>query len=174
MTYTETKVQTSPLSYADRCVIASVLTWDNMGNPFSPDDIWAIRIEEDMVWVRLTGDRSYPISRFMFRSILETQRNAATQQLETIIETEAAEVLEAEREMSEIIHEVAQEELDEYLANQNDWLIEPIGTNPDYIFGLCGKRKRQSCHQSRTTTTVQHGRLASANSKQSGHLLSHN
>lgn len=136
MTYTAPKVQASPLSYADRCIIASVITWDNMGNAFSPDDVWAIRIEEDMVWVKLTGDRSYPISRFMFRSILEAQQSAATKQLETIIEIESAEVLEAEREMSEIIHSIAQEEVELYLNSQYEWLSEPIGSNPDYIFGL--------------------------------------
>lgn len=36
-----------------------------------------------------------------------------------------------EEEMSRIIHSAAMEELELYL----DWLTEPIGTNPDYIFG---------------------------------------
>ena len=97
------------LSYADRVTIAGVLTWDAMGTTFSPDDIEAIRIEGDMVWVRLTRG-SWPISRHMFRNILEAQRAAINKQIEQIIEIEAQEVIEAELQMSEIIHAAATQE----------------------------------------------------------------
>ncbi|NEP14773.1 MAG: hypothetical protein F6K14_32180 [Symploca sp. SIO2C1] len=118
MTYTATRTRET-LSYADRVTIASVLTWDAINKTFSPDDIEAIRIEGDMVWVKLTQG-SWPISRYMFRSILEAQRASINKQMEQIIEVEAQEVAEAEREMSEIIHATATQEFySEHLGIDN-------------------------------------------------------
>ncbi|NES17906.1 MAG: hypothetical protein F6K41_03040 [Symploca sp. SIO3E6] len=117
MTYTATRTREA-LSYADRVTIASVLTWDAINKTFSPDEIEAIRIEGDMVWVKLTRG-SWPISRHMFRSILEAQRASINKQMGQIIEAEAQEVAEAECEMSEIIHANATQFYSEHLGIDN-------------------------------------------------------
>ena len=151
------------LSYADRVTIASVLTWDSIGKVFNPDDIEAIQIKEDMAWIKLT-DGAYPISRYMFRSILEAQRASINKQIEKIVNAEAQEVIEAEREMSEIIHATAtQESCFELL--KDDWLTEPIGANPDAIFGLfianpdaiCGRFIEPSNEEIATFTVAENG-----------------
>ncbi|NEP55981.1 MAG: hypothetical protein F6K31_03015 [Symploca sp. SIO2G7] len=121
------------LSYADRVTIASVLTWDSINKVFSPDDIEAIRIEGDMVWVKLSTG-SWPISRYMFRSILDAQRASINKQMEQIIEIEAQEVAEAEREMSTHHHATATQKFYSQHLGIDNWLTEPIGTNPDAIF----------------------------------------
>jgi len=96
MTQTLLKTQrTEALELAERVTIASVLTWDAVGKTFSPDDIEAICLDGDMVWVKLSQG-SYPISRYMFRSILEAQRAAINKQIEQIIDLEAQEVAEPE------------------------------------------------------------------------------
>ncbi len=82
---TQTQTKTEVLSYEERQIIASVLSWDAIDKTFSADEIEAIRIEGDMVWVKLTNG-AWPISRNMFRSILEAQRAAITKQIEEIDE----------------------------------------------------------------------------------------
>jgi 5-deoxy-D-glucuronate isomerase len=72
-----TQVKTDPLSHADRIIIASVITQDNLYSYcYLPSEVVTIRLEHDMVSVKLTNNRAYPISRFMFRGILESQRTA--------------------------------------------------------------------------------------------------
>ena len=118
------------LSYADRVTIASVLTWDSINGTFNPNDIETICLQGDMVWVKLTNG-AYPISRYIFRSILFYQRNFINKQIEQIIEIKEQEVLEAEREMSEIIHATATQEFySEHLG-----LTEPIDSYTNVIFG---------------------------------------
>lgn len=142
MTYTENRTAAAKkqiLSYADRVTIASVLTWDETGSyVYSPSEIEAIVTEGEMVYVKLSGRRSQPISRYMFRSILEAQRASINKQIESIVEAEEIEVAAAEEEMSRIIHEDAQQEFSLYIenltSNTHDWLTEPVGSNPDAIF----------------------------------------
>jgi hypothetical protein len=131
MTQTLLKTQrTEALSYADRVTIASVLTWDSINGTFNPNDIETICLKGDMVWVKLTNG-AYPISRHIFRSILFDQRNFINKQIEQIIDIEEQEVLEAEREMSEIIHATATQEFySEHLG-----LTEPIDSYTNVIFG---------------------------------------
>ncbi|NER99650.1 MAG: hypothetical protein F6J86_38555 [Symploca sp. SIO1B1] len=130
-TLTQSTQTTEALSYADRVTIASVLTWDSIGKTFSPDEIEAIRIDGEMVWVKLTQG-SWPISRYMFRSILDAQRASINKQMEQIVEIEAQEVMESEREMDEIIHATNTQEL--HLGIDSS-LTEAIGSNSNAIFG---------------------------------------
>jgi hypothetical protein len=143
MTYTEPRTK-EILSYADRSIIAGVLNWDDPSRTYAPEDIKWIAIEEGMVLVGLVSPagkkQRHIVDRFVFRSILEAQRSSINKRLDEIIEIESAEVLEAEREMSEIIHAAAQQEVEESLGlAKYDWLTEPIGASLDYIFGMSGE-----------------------------------
>lgn len=60
-------------------------------------------------------------------------------------EQERSRIEEGEAEMGEIIYDAALEELEEALGfslrpNKYDWLTEPIGANPGYIFGMTGEQ----------------------------------
>lgn len=57
-----------------------------------------------------------------------------------IRELERNRIYADEQEMSAVIHSTATEEFEVYLAAQHDWLTEPIGSNPDYIFGMTGEQ----------------------------------
>ena len=139
---TQATTKREVLSYADRITIASVLTWDACGNyTYSPDEILAIRIDKDVVWVKLTSDRSRPVCRFVFRSIVEKLKASAQKQIDAIIEAEQEELAEAEREMSEIIHSTAQQEFESLvfpLSPDYDWLTEPVGLTAEILFPQAG------------------------------------
>lgn len=140
------QVKTEALSFADRVTIASVLTWNEAGtHVYGPDEIEKIRIVQDMVSIKLSGKRHTVMCRYMFRSILEAIRAAAAKQIEGIIAAEEQEVLEAEREMSDIIYQEAQRELEIALGlpKKYDWLTEPIGTDTDYISGMTGEQQAE-------------------------------
>lgn len=131
--------RTEALSYTDRVTIAAVLTWDNFGNVFSPDEIEAIRIDSDMVRVKLSPingkPREWVIHRNVFRNILEQQRAACEKQIQAIVEIENQEVLETERETIEI-HAQTIAESDSSDDSSDNWLTEPIGANPNRLFGV--------------------------------------
>lgn len=123
------ETRTKGLSYADRVTIASVLTWDDcQSHTYSPDEIETIRMEGEMVWVKLTGKRPYPISRYMFRSILDAQRAAINKRIDEIIEAETAEVIEAEREMDADLEEVRQEH-ETWLAQLEGLAVKAIASS---------------------------------------------
>lgn len=62
----------SPLSAADKQIIAKVLTWDTQ-RQVRPDEIEAITIQHDILWVMLTDNRSVPLHVETFRAIRATQ-----------------------------------------------------------------------------------------------------
>jgi hypothetical protein len=145
MTYTQPRKPTEALSYSDRQTIADVLNWDEVGSyHYHPNEIEAFAIKGDLVDVRLTGCRTRPVSRYLFRAVLEAKKANAQKYIDQIVEIEEVEVLEAERELSEIIQTTAQEEFDEFMLSSNyDWLTEPIGASLDYIFGMTGEQQAE-------------------------------
>lgn len=61
-----------PLTYADRQIIASVLTWDTQRD-VAPEEVETIAIVHDIVWVKLTDNRAVPLHVETFRAIRHQQ-----------------------------------------------------------------------------------------------------
>lgn len=66
-----------PLTYADRQIIASILTWD-MQQEISPEEVETIAIVHDIVWVKLTDNRAIPLHVETFRAIRHQQLEQQT------------------------------------------------------------------------------------------------
>ncbi|AFZ11328.1 hypothetical protein Cri9333_0347 [Crinalium epipsammum PCC 9333] len=60
------------IALSHRQIIAQVLSWD-LSREVHPDEIEAIQIKNDIVWVNLTRDRAVPIAVETFRNIYEQQ-----------------------------------------------------------------------------------------------------
>jgi len=66
----------SPLTLADRQIIADVLTWDAQ-REVSPSEIETIAITHDIVWVKFTDNRAIPLHVETFKSIRAAQLEQA-------------------------------------------------------------------------------------------------
>lgn len=64
--------KTDPLTRKCRYIIAAVLTWDTQ-QEVSSDEIEAIAVQHDTLWIRLTGDRAVSLHTNTFRSIRRQQ-----------------------------------------------------------------------------------------------------
>ncbi len=54
----------TPLTYADKQLVADVLTWDCQRS-VSAEEIETIAITHDILWVKLTEHRAVPIGGFL-------------------------------------------------------------------------------------------------------------
>lgn len=86
------------LSSADKKIIADVLTWD-MQQLVSPEEVEALAIVHDIVWVKLTDNRAIPLHIETFRAIrhqqLEEQNDVDVEyvmELEAKLETDEKEI----------------------------------------------------------------------------------
>ena len=70
------KSDRSPLTKADKQIIASVLTWDCQ-RQVSASEIETIAIQHDIVWVKLTDNRAIPLHVETFRAIRRQQLKKA-------------------------------------------------------------------------------------------------
>lgn len=76
---------------ADRQVIADVLTWDTQ-RQVVPEEIQAIAIVHDIVWVKLTENRAIPLHVKTFRSIRRQQLELQTQSQDNPVSDSDVEV----------------------------------------------------------------------------------
>lgn len=60
------------LSLTDKKIIASVLTWDTQRDVL-PEEVEALAINHDIVWVKLTDNRAIPLHVETFKSIRHQQ-----------------------------------------------------------------------------------------------------
>lgn len=67
------KSDRSPLTLADRKIIADVLTWDTQ-REVSASEVETIAIQHDIVWVKLTDNRAIPLHVETFRAIRRQQQ----------------------------------------------------------------------------------------------------
>jgi hypothetical protein len=63
----------TPLTAANKQIIAKVLTWDTQ-REVSPKEIEAIAIQHDIFWVKLTNNRAIPIHIESFQAIRAAQQ----------------------------------------------------------------------------------------------------
>lgn len=61
-----------PLTHADRQIIADVLTWDTQ-REVTAEEIEALAIVHDIVWIKLTDNRAVPLHVETFRAIRHQQ-----------------------------------------------------------------------------------------------------
>ncbi len=69
----------TPLTYADKQIVANVLTWDCQRS-VSAEEIETIAITHDILWVKLTDHRAVPIAVSTFRNIRRQQLEQQSQQ----------------------------------------------------------------------------------------------
>lgn len=77
----------SPLTLADKQIIADVLTWDTQ-REVSASEVETIAIQHDILWVKLTDNRAIPLHVETFRAI----RRQQLEQREANSELEKAKV----------------------------------------------------------------------------------
>jgi hypothetical protein len=71
-TLQRTTQRTTALSQSERETVAKVLTWDTQ-REVSPNEIEAIAIQHDILWIRLMDDRAIPLHVETFRAIRAAQ-----------------------------------------------------------------------------------------------------
>lgn len=133
------------LTHADKQIIADVLTWDSQ-TQVTAQEIEAIAIVHDIVWVKLTDNRAIPLHVETFRSIRRQQLDEQAvddvqyvTQLETKLEIDACQpgiyrVWQGMKLIGLVRHR----------RQCNNWIAEPLGgynprrysTSEDAIEGL--------------------------------------
>lgn len=61
------------LNITEKAAIAAVITWDSLGKLFTAEEVETIKMVENTLIVKLTGDRSYPIHKESFKAIRNQQ-----------------------------------------------------------------------------------------------------
>jgi hypothetical protein len=126
----------TPLTLASKQIIALVLTWDCQ-RQVSADEIEAIAIQHDILWVKLTDNRAIPLHVKTFQAIRAAQQeplNDEVTEVPVLPETRL-EVYKTPFSRLKVVHSYKQgkEGFTRYVIESNG-ITPPSCTCPDYSY----------------------------------------
>lgn len=135
-TLQRTTQRTTALSQSERETVAKVLTWDTQ-REVSPNEIEAIAIQLDIVWIKLTDNRAIPLHVDDFRAIRAAQLKQVADKVteNPVLEETRLEVYKTPFSRFKVVHSYKpnQKEPSRYVVESNG-ITPPSCTCPDYSY----------------------------------------
>ena len=133
---TAPKSDRAPLTLADKQIIALVLTWD-VQREVSPNEIEAIAIQHDILWVKLTDNRAIPLHVETFRAIRAAQFDLVKDEIteNPVLEETRLEVYKTPFSRLKVVHSYkpGKEDFTRYVVESNG-ITPPRCSCPDYSY----------------------------------------